>query len=720
MDAKSSEALCGHLEALLVGEIPFTEIQALVGILSKMQDVTYKEAADEISIVFTSALIGQFNIDPMATPHLSNTVQVDRKDGLTKSVYGGPFRILNAILELEPTSPKTQMIWAGMTNLKSVVLREDTRLSRQDKVKNYQSIVHSTEIDQQVVDGFVAFVKVYVPYLTEGMVIPDKEYQPVWSIASSDKKHMVYIGPNGQCESISRSNDKLFDMTNAIRVPSIQRLALEDPSEFLSRTLYGEAVEAEWDVDTFPVPFENETPTGKVGISPKNGMKPRVVVIMSPIMGSLSFPIGRVLKSINTQTTIQWVDDQDGAREDIQRIVSRNIKKANPDQIKSFDQSSFTDNFSYEKIQRPVLEVLKEIGIVTDYDIHIMDTVCTGLYDLSVLRKGYSARYGTGTPMGSYPSFPLASMCNGLLAAWAYTRVHGHFPTKTEHYAWIVGDDCVIRNSLVAEEYERICNDIGLKVNTSKSISSQRCVEFCSTFITPQGIFKKKKLPEFTDLGALVEAISYYGPEQFVAGFPRFRTITAEIEAVPKPFGLGPEVDLEQSPLSGNIYDKVRAKLQSGELSNLVDQVSDAREYMHGFNRSGIDAEARGFRKPLPEHHVQHVGEHEVDDSEPKLLRYEESLFEEVEEHMRVINNSPCDSEVTLESCVRIGNIYQYFAEKYPDALQREPVVFKIAPDKGAGPKASDLQALLSDLRSSSLPDSEDGLNPEGGDDYDF
>jgi len=720
MDVKSSESLCGHLEATLVGVIPFSEIQAFVGVLSNLQDATYKTVAEDISTVFTSAMIGQFDIDPELMKHLSASKHVDSRDGNTKTVYGGAFKILNQILELDPTSPKTQMIWAGLTNLKSVILREDTVLSRKDKRKSYKAITHSTVIDPKVVEEYNSFVQEYIPYLLQGMTIPEMEFQPVWAIASSKKKHMIYIGPNGQCESISRDNDKLFDLTNAIRVPSINALALEDPSEFLTRTLYGESVEAEWELESFPEPFPVETPTGKVGISPKNGMKPRVVVVMSPIMGSLSYPIGRVLKSINAQTTIQWVDDQNGAREDIQRIVSRNASRRNPDLIKSFDQSSFTDNFSYEKIQRPVLEILKDNGVLTDYDIHIMDTVCTGLYDLSVLRKGYSARYGTGTPMGSYPSFPLASMCNGILAAWAYTKVHGHFPSKIKHYAWIVGDDCVIRESPVAEEYERICNDIGLKINSDKSISSTRCVEFCSTFITPQGIFKKKKLPEFTDLGALVEAISYYGPEQFVNGFPMFRDLTADIEAVPKPFGLGPEVDLDQDPKSGDFYDKVRAKLQKGELDNLVDQVSDAREYMHGFNRSGVDAESRGYKNPLPDHHVQHVGEHDVESSEPKLLRFEESLYEEVDSLIQNINSSPPDSEITLESCVRIGLIYRYFKEKYPDSLQRDPRVFKIAPDKGAGPKTSDLQSLLTEFRSSSLPDPEDGLNPKGGEGYDF
>lgn len=372
--------------------------------------------------------------------------------------------------------------------------------------------------------------------------------------------------------------------------------------------------------------------------------------------------------------------------------------------IFSYDQSSFTDNFSYREIQRPVLQKLEELGFVSDYDIQVMDVVSFGEYDLSALRKGFVSSYGTGTPMGSYPSFPLASMTHGIIAAYCYSKAYGRFPPNSKRFAWIVGDDAVIVGSPVAEIYEQFCKDIGLEINQNKSLSSPRCVEFCSTFITPEGIYKKKKLPELVELGSLAESIRYYGLDSFIQHFPEFRDLSKDIAEIPEPFGCGRSVDeLQPTPL-GHISSIVRAKLQAGAMKDLRDDVSVARDIIHGFGRSGIlTPDMDASLRPIPLHERQFLERVYEPSTEPYLTVFQLSLLKDLDGLMNSIQSAPLHSEIAQKACERIDQLYRYFLSEYPNDLRcrsldrpgRQARVLRIAPDKGAGPRTSELQRLV-------------------------
>jgi len=710
----SSRALCGHLKATLSGFIPDDELQAFVGFLDSLEDSTFEKVASEIATVFSYALVGRFNVGPNACPHLNRRTNGRDADS-SRDEYGGGFSILNRILDLDPSLAVTQTIWAGMTNLKSCLFRLDSDISVQDLRKGYQSITHTTSLDEKVVHDWKLFINEYVPFMLQNREIPEKEYLPVWAISASDKR-MAYITEAGKCISLPRTDDRLYNITNSLRIPAIRELAVGNPSEFLTRVLYGSPVEAEWDLERFPSAFETVVPIGKIGISPKNGSKPRIVAVQLPVLGSLSYPLMVTLKKINDGTAIQWVKSHDGAREDLYKVVSRNVRKKNPDMIYSYDQSSFTDNFPYWEIQRPVLCKLRDLGFVSDYDIQIMDVVSLGAYDLSVMRKGYVSSYGTGTPMGSFPSFPLASMAHGIATAYCFYQAHGRFPSNSERYAWIVGDDAVIVGSPVAEVYEHFCETIGLTINQSKSLSSPRCVEFCSTFITPEGIFKKKKLPELVKLGSLVESIRYYGLERFVQHFPIYRDLSMDIAKIPEPFGLGKPVDELQPTSLGHISSVIQAKLRAGALRDMKDDVSVARDIFHGFGRSGfLNPEQDASLRPIPFHECKFVDKAYEPSTEPYLTVFELSMLEELDGLIQTVNSALMQSENAQNACERIGQMYQYFLSRYPNDLRcrasnnpgRQARVLRIAPDKGARPRTSELQLLVDLLRVSQSSDYE-------------
>jgi len=307
-------------------------------------------------------------------------------------------------------------------------------------------------------------------------------------------------------------------------------------------------------------------------------------------------------------------------------------------------------------------------------------------------------------------------MAHGIVTAYCFYQAYDRFPSNSERYAWIVGDDAVIVGSPVAERYEHFCETIGLTINQSKSLSSPRCVEFCSTFITPEGIFKKKKLPELVKLGSLVESIRYYGLERFVQHFPKYRDLSMDIAKIPEPFGLGEPVDeLQPTPL-GHISSVIQAKLRAGALRDMKDDVSVARDIIHGFGRSGIlNPDQDASLRPIPFHECKFVDKVCEPSTEPYLTVLELSMLEELDGLIQTVNSAPMRSENAQKACERIGQMYQYFLSRYPNDLRcrannspgRQARVLRLAPDKGARPRTSELQLLVDLLRDSQSSDYE-------------
>lgn len=123
--------------------------------------------------------------------------------------------------------------------------------------------------------------------------------------------------------------------------------------------------------------------------------------------------------------------------------------------------------------------------------------------------------YGQGQPMGAKSSFHMMAFFHHSVVQWAAHRRHVRPGEWFSSYA-IVGDDVVISHDIVAEEYLKIMDELGVKVGLHKSLVShgrkvgrirQLCSEFIKrTYYSPRpskGGKSQEQLPFYYDVSAL-------------------------------------------------------------------------------------------------------------------------------------------------------------------------------------------------------------------------
>jgi hypothetical protein len=359
--------------------------------------------------------------------------------------------------------------------------------------------------------------------------------------------------------------------------PVINQIIRDHPQEFANAVFYGH--DATKFTFMVPPPLEFEPPIGRIALSPKIAQKPRIVAVPLALADSMSRPLFYVLEHIEREVTAIGVMSHDEARASIQRALKENEGLSDPKTFCSYDQSSFTDNFDYDRIQRPILEALRDCNYITQYDIDVVDSINHGLWDADVLRKGALIRFGTGTGMGTPPSFPLACIGNYYLYAMAYEMAHGKVPDPLtpKPEAWVVGDDFATSDAETAHYYEEICQVIGLKLNNDKTLRSDYLAEFCGKIITSEFIMDKHKLMPNDSFSAIIDTAHYYGDraDRFFDEYGYYRpSVKRAYEAaklIPAPIGAAPEVEHSQptSELTP-VQAFVRASQEAHELRTVI------------------------------------------------------------------------------------------------------------------------------------------------------
>lgn len=748
-------AFCGHCKAMLSGIIPNAALTTWIGKMNELSPDQFKVKAEEISDLFTRCLAwdNEFAAEP-EWPHLPkfsvDDVKIDGQGTVRRIYVFKDDPVLTELQKLNPYERDTQKVWASMTNLKSVLYREwGAELSRSEKDKALSSIEHVFRPSQESQDNWRKFLREKLSLIVEKVSERrlnafEPEYLTLPRLSESDK-HMCSLTNSGNIVSYARKDSRLYDLQDTLRHPAIYRLMKEDPTEFIRRVETGDAHSSyQWDEGALDKISENllpeDTPIGNVAFAPKNGQKPRTVYEMLQVLGSLSYPVGRKIKLINTCLAGEYVDGHSEALQRLEQAVSLNVESNDPEIFCSFDQSACTDNMPYRGDQRIILEELRNLNVLSDFDIAVCDLMFEGIYNADSLARGSGhgkrTRFGTGTPMGSFPSFPLMSLANGLKGYWAEERagkfstlrVYSSFQQKAEDTVGdqlqritVVGDDIVIKGYDVGREYENICVEFGLDINKSKTIYSCRTIEFCSKFITPKGVFQKKKIPHLKDANAVREQLSYYEKEPFVKGFPQYREMAEQIYQMPSPYGLAPSVDITKpcSPMESMVQRVVRAAQQNkqaiavtGYTGTVVDssglqhavcrEVPTAEDAATIYNRIGSEDDI--YHQPmLPRKHK--IEEPQEDDSPSKdePIAYSEQCSLRPPEHIwalcldvieihKELMNQTCQDEFLLLAN-QIDEKYQIIRSQYPAIDNCKDNRLAICCGHGA-PKTSETEAL--------------------------
>jgi hypothetical protein len=133
----------------------------------------------------------------------------------------------------------------------------------------------------------------------------------------------------------------------------------------------------------------------------------------------------------------------------------------------SIDLSAATDRMPI-LLQKRVLHLL-----MTKDKVDCWHRLLTG-YPFRV-SDGSEVRYSVGQPMGAYSSWPIMALTHHYIVRIAAMRAG--FPATFSDY-FLLGDDLVIYNDLVAESYKMLISTLGMPYSEEKTHVSIDTFEF--------------------------------------------------------------------------------------------------------------------------------------------------------------------------------------------------------------------------------------------------
>lgn len=188
--------------------------------------------------------------------------------------------------------------------------------------------------------------------------------------------------------------------------------------------------------------------------------KTRVIAIADYKTQTVLRPIHDRLMSMLKRMSMDLTYHHDNISKDVSKYWSKGIG-FNPTSI---DLTAATDRFPIEIICTILRRIWGSESLVSDWK------QCMIGYDFATPVTGsgrYKVKYSVGQPMGLYSSWASFAISNHVIVRLAASRVN---LSKFEDYM-ILGDDVVIFNEKVAQEYTCIMKLLGVSTKPQDSIS---------------------------------------------------------------------------------------------------------------------------------------------------------------------------------------------------------------------------------------------------------
>jgi hypothetical protein len=214
-----------------------------------------------------------------------------------------------------------------------------------------------------------------------------------------------------------------------------------------------------------PVLRDNPLIAGRLSVVYNVAGKARVIAITNWWIQAAFKPLHdslfKILKSLPTDGTF----NQD---KPLDLLLSKDLDS----KIYSFDLSAATDRLPME-IQKDILNIIYTDNVGTLW-YNILKSI-HWKYEKSYFK------YEVGQPMGAYSSWAMLAITHHVITRLASLEVN---LKDFSDYA-VLGDDFVIRNNEVSEQYLIIMKLLGVEINLDKSVISDRFAEFAKRLKGP-------------------------------------------------------------------------------------------------------------------------------------------------------------------------------------------------------------------------------------------
>jgi len=159
-----------------------------------------------------------------------------------------------------------------------------------------------------------------------------------------------------------------------------------------------------------------------------------------------------------------------------QELGVRSFKDEGYDCFYSYDLKSATDMISVNYLI-DILDSIFDVPIGQEWANLMIDRdfalpIQQGTKGRRYTYEGLSyIRYTRGQPMGALSSWAMLALFHHLLVQFAAFQIHGHDSYIFKKYR-VLGDDVVIADREVSEQYLKLCKDLDIPISLAKSIIS--------------------------------------------------------------------------------------------------------------------------------------------------------------------------------------------------------------------------------------------------------
>jgi hypothetical protein len=241
---------------------------------------------------------------------------------------------------------------------------------------------------------------------------------------------------------------------------------------------------------TYLYPASCDAPIGRLSEIQEAAGKVRVVALLDPFTQWLLYPLHDAFFSLFREISTDGCHDQ---TKPLLALMSRLKEKGQKD-VYSFDLSAATDRLPII-IQEDILGILLNPDAAKAWRDLLSQRDFLHRQCLNPNYEGKKefterlVKYKVGQPMGAYSSWAMLNITHHLLVQWSYHRAYNIAPdlilgTDWFHDYAVLGDDIVIGNKRVADQYLGIMDLLGVPINMSKSlVSNNGSAEFAKRFI---------------------------------------------------------------------------------------------------------------------------------------------------------------------------------------------------------------------------------------------
>jgi hypothetical protein len=259
-----------------------------------------------------------------------------------------------------------------------------------------------------------------------------------------------------------------------------------------------------------PIKKHNSFLVGRIGLIQEAGYKLRAVANPGRIFQRVLEPFGNAIYDYLKTLPFDCTFDQNKAIPVLQDALTHGKT------IHSIDLSGATDYFPLA-LQEYLLR-----RMFPDIEVNLF---C----DLS-RASWYMPQYGEiswtrGQPLGLFPSFGAFALTHGTLLL-------GLLNKEWNNQFFILGDDVVILDDQLAQDYYQILHLLGCPVSVPKSLHSNKLCEFGGKIVSPSTVISQYKWREISD-ESFMDLAKILGPRSLSLFKPRQIKIIRRFSTIP-------------------------------------------------------------------------------------------------------------------------------------------------------------------------------------------